>query len=170
MQSEARERAADAEAAARRGREGGEGGSRLESQFHDGRGDPRMRLRLADALLKAGKDGEAARVVVAFADDLVRRGQNEKAVALLKKVEQLQRRPRAPLRPAGPAAAASSRPPESGDRMREWLIDVVRDTVKRRAEVAKRSLAPTASPSITPEILRAYRRGLLASPLFEGLS
>ncbi len=170
LQSLSRERAADPEAAALRGREGGEGGSSVESQFHDGRGDPRMRLRLADAFLKAGKDREAAQVLVDLADDLVRRGQNEKAVALLKKVEQLQRRPRAPLRPAGPAAAASSRPPESGDRMREWLIDVVRDTVKRRAEVAKRSLAPTASPSITPEILRAYRRGLRASPLFEGLS
>src|SRR2546425_9398548 len=53
-----------------------------------------MRLRLADAFLKAGKDREAAQVLVDLADDLVRRGQNEKAVALLKKVEQLQRRPR----------------------------------------------------------------------------
>jgi len=168
LQSLSRERSADPEAAALRGREAGEGGSSLES-LHDGRGDPKMRLRLADGFLKAGKDREAAQVLVDLADDLVRHGQNEKAVALLKKVEQLQRRPRAPLRPAG-AAAPSSRPPESGNQMREWLIDVVRDTVKRRVEVAKRTLDTPAGPSVTPDTLRAYGRGLRASPLLEGLS
>jgi len=175
-QALSRERAGDPEAAALRGREAAAGGSSLESQFHDGRGDPRMRLRLADAFLKAGKDREAAQVLVDLADDLVRRGQNEKAVALLKKVEQLQRRPRnAARRPAGPAspavpAAPSSRPPESGNLMREWLIDVVRDTVKRRSEVAERALGTPARPSLTPETLRAYGRGLVASPLFNGLT
>ncbi len=173
LQALSRERAGDPEAAALRAREAGAGGSSLESQFHDGRGDPRMRLRLADAFLKAGKDREAAQVLVDLADDLVRRGQNEKAVALLKKVEQLQRRPRtAGLRPAGPAgpAVASSRPPESGNLMREWLIDVVRDTVKRRSAVAKRALDAPAGPSITPATLRAQGRGLVASPLFNGLT
>jgi CRP-like cAMP-binding protein len=170
MQSLSRERSGDPEAAALRARETTEGSASLESQFHDGRGDPRMRLRLADAFLKAGKDREAAQVLVDLADDLVRRGQNEKAVALLKKVEQLQRRPRVgSLRPASPAAA-SSRPSESGDRMREWLIDIVRDTVKRRSAVARRGLDTPAGPAITPETLRAYGRGLVASPLFEGLS
>ena len=178
-QALSRERAGDPEAAALRGREAAAGGSSLESQFHDGRGDPRMRLRLADAFLKAGKDREAAQVLVDLADDLVRRGQNEKAVALLKKVEQLQRRPRnAALRPAGPTApkgsggpaAPSSRPAESGNLMREWLIDVVRDTVKRRSEVAERALGTPARPSLTPETLRAYGRGLVASPLFNGLT
>ena len=182
LQALSRERAGDPEAAALRGREAAAGGSSLESQFHDGRGDPRMRLRLADAFLKAGKDREAAQVLVDLADDLVRRGQNEKAVALLKKVEQLQRRPRnAALRPASPAgptapkgsggpAAPSSRPPQSGNLMREWLIDVVRDTVKRRSEVAERALGTPARPSLTPETLRAYGRGLVASPLFNGLT
>jgi CRP-like cAMP-binding protein len=176
LQALSRERAGDPEAAALRGREAGAGGSSLESQFHDGRGDPRMRLRLADAFLKAGKDREAAQVLVDLADDLVRRGQNEKAVALLKKVEQLQRRPRnAALRPAGPAspagpAAPSSRPAQPGNLMREWLIDVVRDTVKRRSAVAERALDTPAGPSLTPETLRAYGRGLVASPLFNGLT
>jgi len=132
-----------------------------------------MRLRLADAFLKAGKDREAAQVLVDLADALVRRGQNEKAVALLKKVEQLQRRPRtAALRPAGQAAPAapSSRPPEPGSLMREWLIDVVRDTVKRRSAVAERVLDSPAGPALTPDTLRAYGRGLVASPLFNGLT
>ena len=170
LQSLSREREGDPEAAALRGREAGAGGSSLESQFHDGRGDPRMRLRLADAFLKAGKDREAAQVLVDLADALVRRGQNEKAVALLKKVEQLQRRPRtAALRPAAPAAP-SSRPSESGNQMREWLIDVVRDTVKRRSAVAERVLDSPAGPALTPDTLRAYGRGLVASPLFNGLT
>ncbi|HSB61619.1 MAG TPA: cyclic nucleotide-binding domain-containing protein, partial [Vicinamibacteria bacterium] len=168
-----RHRAGDPEAAALRARPAGAGEGSLESHFDDGRWEPRMRLRLADAFLKTGLDREAVQVLIDLADDLVRRGQNEKAVAVLKKVEQLQSRPRGALRrpaPAAPAAPGRSHGAGSDDRLRDWLIDVVRDTVRRRAAVATRGHDPHAGQAIDPETMRAYGRGLVASPLFEGLS
>jgi hypothetical protein len=131
-----------------------------------------MRLRLADAFLKAGQEREAAQVLIDLADDLVRRGQNEKAVALLKKVEQLQHRPRgAAQRPASPAPAPGKpASPNVDDRLGDWLIDVARDTVRRRSAVASRGLDAPAAQALDPRTLRIYRRGLVASPLFEGLS
>jgi CRP-like cAMP-binding protein len=172
LQSLSHERAVSAEAAALREGGNGPGDPSLESHFDDGRLEPRLRLRLADAFLKAGKDREAAQVLIELADDLVRRGQNEKAVALLKKVEQLQHRPRGPAhRPASPAPGPGKGPPPNvDDRLGDWLIDVARDTVRRRSAVASRGLdAPVGQP-LDPRTLRVYRRGLVASPLFEGLS
>ena len=172
LQSFSRERAASVQAAALR--EGGNdpGDPSLESHFDDGRLEPRMRLRLADAFLKAGQEREAAQVLIDLADDLVRRGQNEKAVALLKKVEQLQHRPRGPAhRPASPAPAPGKGPsPHVDDRLGDWLIDVARDTVRRRSAVASRGLDAPVAQALDPRTLRVYRRGLVASPLFEGLS
>jgi len=166
-----RERAEDPEAAALRARESGPSDPSLESHFDDERWEPRLRLRLADAFLRTGQVREAGQVLIDLADDLVRHGQNERAVALLKKVEQLQGRPRGSVpRPAAPPAARKGPRAASGDRMREWLIDVVRDTVRRRAAVATRGHDPHAGQAIDPETMRAYGRGLVASPLFEGLS
>ena len=172
LQSFSRERAASAEAAALR--EGGisQGGdSSLESHFDDGRLQPRLRLRLADAFLKAGQEREAAQVLIDLADELVRRGQNEKAVALLKKVEQLQHRPRGLAQRPDPAPApGKGQSPAVDDRLGNWLIDVARDTVRRRSAVASRSLDAPVGQALDPRTLRVYRRGLVASPLFEGLS
>jgi hypothetical protein len=102
----------------------------------------------------------------------VRRGQNEKAVALLKKVEQLQRRPRARvLKPAVAASPSGKRQPmQINERLGDWVSGVVRDTVRRRSAVASSSLAEPARHAIDPETLRDAGRGLVASPLFEGLS
>ena len=64
----------------------------LESHFGESRWDPRMRLRLADVLLKAGKDEDAIPILVGLADELAREGFADKAVAIIKKIEQVQRR------------------------------------------------------------------------------
>ena len=64
----------------------------LEAHFGESRWDPRMRLRLADVLLRAGKDEDAVPVLVGLADDLARAGYPEKAIAILKKIERLQSR------------------------------------------------------------------------------
>ena len=172
LQSFSHERAASAEAAALREGGIGQGDSSLESHFDDGRLEPRLRLRLADAFLKAGQEREAGQVLIDLADDLVRRGQNEKAVALLKKVEQLQHRARGPAqRPADPGPApGKGQSPSVDDRLGNWLIDVARDTVRRRSAVASRGLDAPVGQALDPRTLRVYRRGLVASPLFEGLS
>jgi CRP-like cAMP-binding protein len=172
LQSFSRERAASVQAAALREGGTGPGDPSLESHFDDGRLEPRMRLRLADAFLKAGQEREAAQVLIDLADDLVRRGQNEKAVALLKKVEQLQHRPRGAAQRPASSAAAPGKPasPNVDDRLGDWLIDVARDTVRRRSAVASRGLDAPAAQALDPRTLRVYRRGLVASPLFEGLS
>jgi CRP-like cAMP-binding protein len=173
LQSFSRARAASAEAAALRESGIAPDDSSLESHFDDGRLEPRLRLRLADAFLKAGQEREAGQVLIDLADELVRHGQNEKAVALLKKVEQLQRRAaRGPAqRPADPAPApGKGHSPGVDDRLGNWLIDVARDTVRRRSAVASRGLDAPVGQALDPRTLRVYRRGLVASPLFEGLS
>src|SRR6185503_13367546 len=64
----------------------------LEAHFGQSRWDPRMRLRLADVLLKAGKYQDAVPVLIGLADELARSGYPEKAIAVLKKIEKIQRR------------------------------------------------------------------------------
>src|SRR4029078_2340718 len=64
----------------------------LEAHFGESRWDPRMRLRLADVLVKAGKDEDAIPILIGLADELARAGFADKAVAILKKIEQGQRR------------------------------------------------------------------------------
>jgi CRP-like cAMP-binding protein len=169
LESFSQERAASREAVALRRQGTGAPETNLETRFDDGHLEPRLRLRLADAFLKAGQEREAAQVLIDLADDLVRRGQNEKAVALLKKVEQLQRRPAGAGR--RPAAASHKGPTaDSDDRLRDWLIDMVRDTVRRRSAVASRAIEGPPAHPLDPASLRKLGRGLVASPLFEGLS
>jgi CRP-like cAMP-binding protein len=154
----------------------------LESHFGESRWDPRMRLRLADVLLKAGKDQDAIAILIGLADELAREGFADKAVAILKKIEQVQRRNvevvnLAPLLrsdtapaaeapgPARPMAAPNSRPrPVTDDRFHGWLVDLVRDSVSK-LQTAETSGAPVDGPA-----RRAYGPGLLANPLFEDFS
>jgi CRP-like cAMP-binding protein len=151
----------------------------LESHFGESRWDPRMRLRLADILLKAGKDEDAIPILIGLADELAREGFADKAVAIIKKIEQVQRRNvevvnLAPLLrtdvaaalpdPAALGVAAGPRPRAITDeRFHGWLVDVVRDTVSGpRSEGLSESERARAG-------LRGYGPGLLANPLFEGL-
>jgi CRP-like cAMP-binding protein len=181
-----RERSDDREAAAVRAgarpREQAEAGvgSDLDVHFGGKRLEPRLRLRLADAFLKGGEDRQAVQILIALADDLVQHDFIEKAVALLKKVEEIQRRRvTAPPDGAHPAPLLGRRPPalpESppaggdpavSDRFQDWLLDLVRATVQRRLGG---SPPPAATRLLDTAALRAYGRGLLASRLFKGLS
>ena len=182
------ERASSPEAAAVRAVSIPDGGSRrkaievLEAHFGETRWDPRMRLRLADVLLKAGKHQDAIPILVGLADELAREGFADKAVAILKKIEQVQKRNvevvnlaplirgqgrRAPR--ASPAAvpraalAAPGRRALTDDKFHGWLVDLVRDTV----EGPEPALAPNSTET---SVLRAYGPGLLANPLFEDFS
>jgi CRP-like cAMP-binding protein len=152
----------------------------LESHFGESRWDPRMRLRLADILLKAGKVEDAIPILVGLADELAREGFADKAVAIIKKIEQVQRRnvevvnlapllrseaPAPPLELTAPRATPASRPRAiTDDRFHGWLVDVVRDTVG----------TPQGAVASAPESVRGglmgYGPGLLANPLFEGFS
>jgi CRP-like cAMP-binding protein len=155
----------------------------LEAHFGESRWDPRMRLRLADVLVRAGKEGDAVPILVGLADDLAREGYPEKAISILKKIEQLQRRhveevslaPRLHEEPAEvdasavPETAAPSPPPppprrsrpRTDDYLHAWLLDTVRDAVGRG-----RSAGPAAKAA---RALQGYGPGLRAGPLFEGL-
>jgi CRP-like cAMP-binding protein len=154
----------------------------LESHFGESRWDPRMRLRLADVLLKAGKDQDAIAILIGLADELAREGFADKAVAILKKIEQVQRRnvevvnlapllraeaapaPEAPRRVEASAAPTARPRAVTDDRFHGWLVDLVRDSVSR-LQAAETPAAPVDGPT-----LRAYRPGLLANPLFEDFS
>lgn len=147
----------------------------LSAHFGQSRWDPRMKLRLADLLLRTDKEEDAVAVLVGLADDFAREGFPEKAVAVLKKIERIRKRnieevSLAPLAPeegeaAGPdlAKPAAPAPPPwpvrprlaTGDFLQAWLVDVLRDRVHQVAMV---------------EPVGGYRPGLKASPLFEGLA
>jgi CRP-like cAMP-binding protein len=153
----------------------------LESHFGESRWDPRMRLRLADVLLKAGKDQDAIPILIGLADELARAGFADKAVAILKKIEQVQRRNvevmnLAPLlrtapapadaepSPTAPAVARAGRPrAATDDRFHGWLVDLVRDSVN----TLRASETPASADAL---VLKAYGPGLLANPLFEDFS
>ncbi|HKC11766.1 MAG TPA: cyclic nucleotide-binding domain-containing protein, partial [Vicinamibacteria bacterium] len=152
-------------------------GPDLDVHFGGKRLEPRLRLRLADAFLKAGEDRQAVQILVALADDLVQNDFIEKAVALLKKVEEIQRRraaahpgegadPVSGRKPALPEAPPGGGDPAVSDRFQDWLLDLVRATVQRRPGVPP----PAAARLLDTAALRAYGRGLLASRLFKGLS
>jgi CRP-like cAMP-binding protein len=155
----------------------------LEAHFGESRWDPRMRLRLADVLVRAGKDEDAVPILVGLADDLAHEGYPEKAISILKKIEQLQRRhieevslapsikpegaaPPPPPRPQASAAVAV--PPAQGRRARArtderfhaWLLDTVRDAVGGVGTGGQTTPAVRA--------LHGYGPGLRASPLFDG--
>jgi CRP-like cAMP-binding protein len=143
----------------------------LESHFGAGRWDPRMRLRLADVLIKAGKLDEAVPVLVSLAEDLAHHGYPAKAIALIKKVEQIQRRDveeiaLAPLPRAiagDPVLDDEQRWPggsgERGAAFEQWLLRLTREAVDRRhAAVAEATATPAP---------QGYVPGLRASPLFE---
>lgn len=51
--------------------------------------DPRLRMKLADALVLAGREQEAVPVLLDLADELARDGQAAKSIALLKKVQRI---------------------------------------------------------------------------------
>jgi CRP-like cAMP-binding protein len=156
----------------------------LESYFGESRWDPRMRLRLADLLVRTGKHEEAIPLLVGLADELDRSGFPEKAVAILKKIEHIRRHDveevnLAPLRKdrteAAPDAVAqapaASEPADSlapatrrfrgatSDRLESWILDVARQATAGAPQAAP---APAAVPA-------GYARGLRVSPLFEGL-
>jgi len=192
------ERASSREAAAVRAARLAEPGTQeraveaLTAHFGERHWDPRMRLRLADVLLQAGKDEEAVPILAGLADELTREGFTEKAIAILKKIEKIQSRhveevKLAPLErperggssapaplsiPEGrePHVASQAPPvrpaaPAPGEAFQGWLVDLVRETVGPGGAVA----APAAEASV-PTAARAYAPGLAASPLFEGLS
>jgi hypothetical protein len=165
----------------------------LEAHFGESRWDPRMRLRLADVLLKAGHDDDAVPILVGLADDFAREGFPEKAIAVLKKIEMIKRRhveevnlapltgkqpkkqkkPKQAAKPGETTAAASGRPrpraPQTTGDFKGWLVDVVRDVARRRSAVPARGLPPLLA---RPEGLRAYlhERQLRTNPLFDGFT
>jgi CRP-like cAMP-binding protein len=140
----------------------------LRAHFGETRWDARMRLKLADVLLKSGKEQEALPILVGLADELARRGHTEKAVAILKRIERIEGRHTeeislAPLRrknapatpePAEPVALPAAEAPDNEDGFQGWLLELVRETVERGL--------PQRGPARTP--------GLLMSPLFEGFA
>jgi CRP-like cAMP-binding protein len=155
----------------------------LEAAFGGSRLEPRTKLRLADALLRAGRDEDAIAVLTGLADDLVRNGFTDKAIAVLKKIERIRGRhveelPLAPLARersevrAGPAEApedprlrpAGRKPPLTAAFFRGWLQDVLRERLQSvQPQPAGRAL-------LSRERVSGYARGLKASPLFEGFS
>jgi CRP-like cAMP-binding protein len=154
----------------------------LEALFGETRWDPRIRLRVAAVLLRAGKYEDTVPLLVRLADDLARQGYPEKAIAVLKKIERIQRRhieelslaPRSKSA-APPADGGAAEPPAGSPARRpapantegyfqDWLLDMVRKAVRPD---------PSASFAVAPadsSALRAYAPGLLASPLFVGFS
>ncbi|MCM2254026.1 MAG: tetratricopeptide repeat protein, partial [Vicinamibacteria bacterium] len=93
-----------------------------KQQLQSRRTDDALRLKLVDALVLAGRTGEAGIILKNMASDLAERGYAARSIVVLKKLEQIQGsaadRARvaqvigkaASARPAGAPAAAAPRP------------------------------------------------------------
>jgi hypothetical protein len=142
--------------------------------------DPRWRLRLAQAFLRAGQKDEARKTLVTLAEELVRRGQSEMAVALLQKVERAAGGPGhatpshpLPPRPGPPESTAGSRrrPVVTDDKLGQWVKAVSRTgarTAAGRTEGTREGREGVETLA-DPETSEAYP-GLRACLLFDGLS
>ncbi|HET7292818.1 MAG TPA: cyclic nucleotide-binding domain-containing protein [Vicinamibacteria bacterium] len=156
----------------------------LRRHFGEGRWEPRVRLKLAEVLARTEKAEEAQAVLSVLADDLLREGFPDKAVAILKKIEGLRSRDveRVSLAPlpvldllarSAPAAAAPARPLPHDAAFQSWLLDILRERAKRTIVRAPSPAAPEEPPAPLPApdfgAIRVYEPGLKASPLLEGL-
>jgi CRP-like cAMP-binding protein len=129
----------------------------LQAHFGSSDWSPRVRTHLARLLLDSGRQDDALAILAGVAQDLARRGQAQKAIALLKKVERVRRRglqeiELAPLRPGrrrsarhAPRAAETSGAPgapapraATGAAFREWVGLLIRAT----DDLAARSAPP----------------------------
>jgi CRP-like cAMP-binding protein len=121
--------------------------------------DPRLRLRVADAFLRAGHENEALRILVELCDELTAQGRHEKAVALLKKVEDIhERRARGGGPPRrGAARDAGRRPPGkrsvgTDDQLKDWLAGLSRSAARRRDEPRGRPVDADALAVVLPRL------------------
>lgn len=131
--------------------------------------EPKLRLRLAHAFLRAGQRDEALSILLDLADELVRRGEGDKAVALLKKVEQV-RRGEAPKTGgeelSRPASSARPRPVVTDDKLGPWLQALAKSATRPRPSSPEPRV--WADRLAEPETLRAYA-GLRDCRLFDDL-
>jgi CRP-like cAMP-binding protein len=141
----------------------------LDAYFGGSRWTPRMRLGLARILWDSGKHDEAIPVLVSLADELAHQGFPEKAIAVIKKIEQIQRRDvqsllLAPLARGDSAPIdATPRPlPSQVDTFQHWLVRIARETLAMRQSVGD------AEPDAAT--LSAVSAGLRTSPLLEDLT
>lgn len=159
----------------------------LESYFGGSEWNPRMRLRLADVLFKSGKGEDVAPILIGLADELSREGFPERAVALLKKVEELRRRHVEEINLAplvrekdrvrsepreGQDHAPPERPPitkvPTGEFFQNWLLSVAREALRKRQPA--RELTEEEKDAAERARGAGYLGGLKASPLFESFS
>ena len=119
----------------------------LQAHFGSSEWSPRVRTHLARLLLEVGRQDDALAILAGVAQDLARRGQAQKAITLLKKLERVRRRgvqdiELAPLRPGrrrsarhAPRDAETSGAPgepvsraTTGAAFREWVGLLIRAT------------------------------------------
>jgi CRP-like cAMP-binding protein len=144
----------------------------LETHFGQGGWSPRMKLRLADLLFRAGRSDEVEPILLGLADELARGGFPEKAVAVLKKVEQMRQRAEGSAAGAAPRERPEA-PASPGDRagsaefFQGWLLELARTRADREQPAAS---APMEALPLEPARLAGYLGGLRASPIFQSLT
>ena len=131
--------------------------------------EPKLRLRVASAFLRAGQSEEAVQILLELADELVQRGEGDKAVALLKKVERV-RSGEAPWArgalPARPEEQARRRPVVTDDKLGQWLHGISGPAAAGPSPPKKARV--WADRLAEPETLRAYA-GLRDCRMFDEL-
>jgi hypothetical protein len=123
----------------------------------------RMRLRLADLLLKAGNEKDAVAILTGVAEDLAAAGRADKAIAVLMKIEKIANRdvqelclaPLARVLEAedeesahGPGPRAPRVPEEA---FRGWLFQVLGDinSEAESSDTVRIDLAPLRRPALS---------------------
>jgi CRP-like cAMP-binding protein len=116
----------------------------LTAHFGATRWSLRMRLRLADVLLKSGNQGDAVAILTSVADALAAANRGDKALAILQKIASIRRRDveeiclaplargrSAPARGGGRAARSVAAPERV---FRDWILQRVREAAEELAD------------------------------------
>jgi CRP-like cAMP-binding protein len=133
----------------------------LAAHFGERRWTARMRLRLADVLLKAGNEKDAVAILTGVAEDLAAAGRADKAIAVLMKIEKIANRdveelclaPLARVLEAEDDEAAHRTGPHTPavpeDAFRGWLFQVLGDmqSEAESPDTLRIDLAPLRRPA-----------------------
>jgi CRP-like cAMP-binding protein len=133
----------------------------LAAHFGERRWTARMRLRLADVLLKAGNEKDAVAILTGVAEDLAAAGRADKAIAVLMKIEKIANRDVEELCLAPLARVLEAEDDETAhrtgphipavpeDAFRGWLFQVLGDmqSEAESPDTVRIDLAPLRRPA-----------------------
>lgn len=140
-----------------------------KQQLQSRRTDDALRLKLVDALVLAGRTGEAGIILKNMASDLAERGYAARSIVVLKKLEQIQGSAADRARVAQVIGKAASARPAAAPRPAAAAPAPVAAPLPARAPAPPPRPATGSGPLVVDSEAGEEQK-LLATPLFEGFA